>query len=230
MQQAKQAIRAAVSKLTLRRLLIATVLYWGPIAVLAVLADEVPENDTLHLDAQVLQFIHGISSPWLDTLMIQLTDLGGFGVVSLALAGGVAYLVTKRRWRDSILLLAGVGGAMALNLVLKAHFQRARPEFWQHLVTETSFSFPSGHATMSMALAACAVLLLWRTRWRLLALVLGSIYVLVVGLTRMYLGVHFPTDILAGWCASLLWVLIVQAILAGHWFGFGPSQPQRQKS
>ncbi|MFC6663182.1 phosphatase PAP2 family protein [Deinococcus multiflagellatus] len=90
---------------------------------------------------------------------------------------------------------------------MKRIFQRPRPELWPHLVTAPGASFPSGHSTVAAALAAVCVLLLWRTRWRWSALWLGAAYYGLMALSRVVLGVHYPTDVLAAGLTALVWVM-----------------------
>ncbi|RYF27698.1 MAG: phosphatase PAP2 family protein, partial [Chloroflexi bacterium] len=92
-------------------------------------------------------------------------------------------------------------------------FERARPDLWQQLITETSFSFPSGHSAGSSALAVCIIALLWRTKWRVPALIIAPLYIVLIGFSRMYLGVHYLTDVIAGWIVGITWVLVVASIL-----------------
>ena len=145
--------------------------------------------------------------------MVFITQLGGVLVLGLATVLAVGYFWYKRRKYAALMVLASMVGAGILNVLLKALFARERPDLWTQLVTETSFSFPSGHAMGSSAFALALIIILWQTKWRILVLILGSLYVLLIGLSRMYLGVHFPTDVVAGWLVSAGWVAIVAAFI-----------------
>jgi membrane-associated phospholipid phosphatase len=102
-----------------------------------------------------------------------------------------------------------------LNLLAKSAFARVRPDFWVSLLPETTFSFPSGHAMQSMAVVAGLVALTWRGRWRWPVALIGLCVVFLVGLSRIYLGVHYPSDILAGWTAALAWVIGLSVLFKG---------------
>lgn len=180
------------------------------------LADEVLEGDTLWFDQAALLAIRAQSSEMLDRIFLGVTQLGGLLGVFMLSVGFFALLWSRKKYRHMILFTAGLGGAALINVVLKALFERARPDLWQQLITETSFSFPSGHAMASAAFALCVVLILWQTRYRYVALVLAAVYVLVIGFSRLYLGVHYPTDIIGGWLVSTGWVLVAYLALAGH--------------
>jgi undecaprenyl-diphosphatase len=110
-----------------------------------------------------------------------------------------------------------VGGTALLNMLAKHVFARVRPDFWVSLLPETTFSFPSGHAMHSMAVVAALVALTWHSRWRWLVALIGVCFVFLVGLSRIYLGVHFPSDILAGWTASLTWVIGLSFLFRDVW-------------
>lgn len=188
------------------------------------LAEDVVENEALPFDRPVMMWLHDATTSWLTMLMEIVTPLGG--VVVVPVIATVAAIVLWRRGarRNATLLAATVIGSTLLNSALKAIFRRRRPDFWEHLVTENSYSFPSGHAMATMALAAALVVLTWRTRWRWTAVVIGAIYVLVIGVSRMYLGVHYPSDILAGWSVSVMWVAIVVLVLGRVWAWHGRRQ------
>lgn len=189
---------------------------FGTLAILmsifASISDEVTEHETTGFDEAVLITVHRFSSQSLDVLVSILTEFGGLIGVAALTGGIVALFAARRWWRRGAFMIVAVLGAGMLNLLLKATFQRDRPDLWEHIVTELTYSFPSGHAMASMALGAAMIIAFWHTRYRLAAVILGVIYVLLIAFTRLYLGVHYPTDILAGWCASLAWVVFVKTI------------------
>ena len=187
-----------------------------PLVVFGALAEDVVEREPFFFDESALLFMHGHANPVLDQVMLFFSLLGyRFGVLPLDIGIGL-FLLGRRRWGDTLFWILAVGGAGVLNIVAKAFFGRVRPDLWLSLAPETNFSFPSGHAMGSMALVAALVVLTWSTRWRWIVLVVGGLFAFFVGLSRIYLGVHFPSDILAGWAASLSWVLGLSFILYRH--------------
>lgn len=200
-------------------LVAAGLLFLVPLIIFVSLAEDVAEREVFPFDRPVMMWLHGLSAPWITTVMEVVTELGGLVVVPVVAAVLAATLWWRGSRRNAMLLAAAVIGATLLNTVLKAVFRRARPDFWQHLVTESSYSFPSGHSMATMALAAALVVMAWHTRWRWAAVVFGLVYVAAVGVSRMYLGVHYPSDVLAGWCVSAVWVAVVVVVLGqvGAW-------------
>jgi undecaprenyl-diphosphatase len=171
------------------------------------LSDEVREMKTLPFDTAVLNFVHGQSNYFLDIFMPVATDIGGVvGVVAITLIM-TALFVYKNERRRALMLSITVAGAAGINLILKSVFERARPDLWETLVREPGFSFPSGHAMASAALGAAIVVALWDSRWRWWAFTTATFYIVFVGFSRLYLGVHYPTDIMAGWLVSGAWVM-----------------------
>jgi undecaprenyl-diphosphatase len=187
-----------------------------PLWIFGALAEDVLDQESFFFDVPILLFMHMHATPVLDLLMIFFSLIGyRFGVVPIDLLVVLIFL-WRRRWGDALFWSLAIGGAAILNLAAKQSFDRIRPQLWLSIAPETTFSFPSGHAMGSMALAAALVVLLWPTRWRWLTLVVGSVFVLLVGLSRVYLGVHYPSDIVAGWMASLAWVTGVSLVLYGR--------------
>ncbi len=195
------------------RLLVAFLGFLIPVLGFVKLAVEVRERERPWLDAVVLSWLYGISSPFLTHFFIFITTIGDALLVAPTTVITGLYLLYVKRRRQATLLLFGVGGATLINLILKSIFQRPRPGIWQHLVEETGYSFPSGHAMASSALAFALILLFWQTRWRWWVLITVIVYVLLVGVSRLYLGVHYPSDIVGGWCISIAWVWIVKLII-----------------
>lgn len=176
-----------------------------PLALLGKIADGVRERETFHFDTPTLWWLHTHSSPLLDRFFVSVTTWGGTtGVVPLTLLICGALWIGGRRGGTWFLGIA-VFGAGALDLLAKHLFGRARPTLWLSIAPEYDYGFPSGHAVLSMAFALALLLLAWRTRARWPVLIIGSLSVLLVGLSRLYLGVHYPSDVLAGWLASIVW-------------------------
>lgn len=177
--------------------------------LLTVLITLVATNTTDSFDVAVLSWINAHASSALDAFFVIITQLGGVIVVTAVTLALVGYFIYKRDYLKSLLVAIGVGGATAIAFGLKALFERPRPDLWEWIVVETNFSFPSGHATASSALALCLVIILWQTKWRYLVVVVASIYVILVGFSRLYLGVHYPTDIIGGWLLSVALVILL---------------------
>lgn len=219
MPQMARQVGRVFSESKWHRLALAFMLVIAPIFLFVELADEVRDNDTIRFDESVLQMVNGISSPFLDLFMVGLTQLGGIAGAMTLTAGGATLLWVRRKRQKAVILVAGVSGAAVLNILLKAAFQRDRPELWERIVTEHSFSFPSGHAMGSSALAFSLIVIFWQTRWRWLVVSLAVLYMASIGFTRLYLGVHYPTDVLAGWIVSAAWIVaLVSAIYYRRWF------------
>lgn len=188
----------------------------APLWLFGALAEDVIEGESFAFDVPTLLWLRGMSSPALDQVMLLFSLLGyAYGVVPLAVLV-LALLIGTRRWGDALFWSLAVGGAGLLNLLAKSAFGRIRPDLWLSLAPETTYSFPSGHAMGSMALVAALAVLAWPTRWRWPTLLIGGLFVLLVGVSRMYLGVHYPSDILAGWVAALAWVVGVSVVLYGR--------------
>ena len=219
-------LRQAVSRFLKRRARRLALAFAGvalPLALFAELAEEVHEAEAFAFDEPLLHFARDASSPGWDAAMQLASDLGfAWGVIPACVILFAA-LVLMGHVRRGIFFGLAVGGSALLNLGAKAVFARERPDLWLSIAPETTFSFPSGHAMGSASLAAAVVLLLWRTAWRWPALLAGAAFVVWVGASRVYLGVHFPSDILAGWAAAVGWVCAVYLIVRPHHGGTSPA-------
>jgi membrane-associated phospholipid phosphatase len=198
------------------RILGAFLLIMLPLAGFAGLVDELREDGGFFFDQPILLALHQLATPRVDAFFVSMSKLGYQGGVLPANVLIVLWLLYRRRYRDCLFFTLAVVGSLLVNLGVKSHFARARPELWTSISPEMSFSFPSGHAMGSATLATAVVLLLWSTRWRWWALSAGLLFVLLVGMSRVYLGVHFPSDILAGWSAAIAWVLAMHWLVASR--------------
>jgi membrane-associated phospholipid phosphatase len=129
--------------------------------------------------------------------------LGGF---SISVAIGVK-LLYRHQWRSLWYLCISLLGNGAINRGAKLLFHRERPHIWEVIDPELDYAFPSGHAMSSMAFAVVLLVLVWDKPWRWLVGILAGLFVLAIAWTRLYLGVHYPSDILGGWLLALGWMM-----------------------
>jgi undecaprenyl-diphosphatase len=181
------------------------------------LADVVVEGDSSAFDRAALLWIHSTFPGWLDGPMRIVTALGYYWFVLLLLSV-VVLLFYRKGWKlSAILLLVSTAGSAVLTTILKSVFQRARPELFDSGYQASFYSFPSGHATVAVGLYGMLTLVLafrlrGAARWAVV--VSGTLVVLLIGFSRLYLGVHYPTDVVAGYLAALLWLVCVGAVYA----------------
>ncbi|WP_245979152.1 phosphatase PAP2 family protein [Solilutibacter pythonis] len=177
------------------------------------LAEDVREGEVFFFDRPLLEWARTWSSPVRDAFFVLVSKLGyEWGVVPLDVLL-VLVLAFGRRMREGLFAGVALAGSGLLNMAAKNYFGRARPSLWESVAPETTLSFPSGHAMGSMTLAAVLLMLAWRTRWRWPMLAAVTVFVPLVGASRVYLGVHYPSDILAGWSAALAWTAGVYAVI-----------------
>jgi membrane-associated phospholipid phosphatase len=192
-----------VHQLLLLVLLLGFVLPW---VVFVNVAEDIWESGGFIGDKQILEFLHRYATPGLDRLALGFTAAGGplpMSIATVLITGGLAVWGTRlQAW----FLGLSVGGAMGLNLLVKLLFARPRPTLWTSPEPAFYYSFPSGHAMGAAAVATALGFLLWQHRGQWLAWTLGLLFALGVGWSRMYLGVHYPSDVLAGWTGSVGWV------------------------
>lgn len=182
---------------------------WG----FAELADEIHEQEAIRFDEPVLRLAHQLAGAGFDRVFVAVSKLGYlYGVVPFDIAL-VLVLTGLRRFREATFAAVALGGAALLNLATKQLFARDRPTLWESISPETTFSFPSGHAMGSATLACVLIALAWGTRWRLPVLAVAGTFAFAVGASRVYLGVHYPSDILAGWAAATAWALAAYLVV-----------------
>lgn len=188
-----------------------------PLQIFGELAEDVWENKGgFPWDVPTLLAIHSVASPQLNAFAMTFTKFGVFwGVFPVAIVVSFA-LLFKRYWHHLTYLLITLLGSILINRVAKVLLHRVRPHLWQSPAPELDYGFPSGHAMSSMTLVVALVILTWGSRWCWLVLLVGGGFVLAIGWTRLYLGVHYPSDILAGWAASVAWAIGVKLLINFH--------------
>lgn len=190
----------------------AAALIWG----FGLLADEVLEGDTADLDRAVLMALRTAGNPddpigpaWLEEFGRDITALGSFAFLGLMFLSTIGYLVLLRKGGLAILTAVSVLGGAILSTVLKIAFDRPRPDVVAHAAEVFTASFPSGHAMLSAVTFLTLGALLTRVhadrRVKVYVMAMAVFLTVIVGLSRLYLGVHYPTDVLAGWCLGAAW-------------------------
>ncbi len=179
------------------------------------LFEEVLDKEAFGFDTTVLVKVHQWANPVLDRVMVSLTRLGDpeFVVVVIALSFGL--LLWRRQRTEATVLTIACLGALVLNQGLKLFFAKPRPQLWTPLIPETSFSFPSGHALGSLVLYGFLAYLLAiefpkSSHW---IYSFTGVLVTAIGISRLYLGVHWVTDIVAGYAVGFLWLMVCITLL-----------------
>ncbi len=203
-QRVGPRIAPLISTVWIGGLSIAALALWG----FAEIADEVLEQETQAIDRSVLLVLQNLHSPLLNQIMIGITFLGDPLVLAFCIGCFGLFLLIRQKWIEAIALFVTTSGAIGLNILLKNVFARSRPTLWQHLVSVHDYSFPSGHAMVSLVIyGLIGYWLATRFReWRSLVSIVTISLISLIGLSRMYLGVHWPTDIAAGYAAGLVWL------------------------
>lgn len=189
-----------------------------PLQIFELLAVEIWKNQGgFPWDERILLAVHGTATTQLDVFAAILTNLGSFSIAfPIALLLSVPLLL-QRRWRSLIYLMTALLGNAIINNAAKVFLHRMRPHLWESFYPlPHSYAFPSGHAMTSMTIAAALIVLTWSSFWCLPVAIFGSLYVVAIGWTRLYLGVHFPSDILAGWMVSVAWAVGIAFLIKPH--------------
>ena len=175
------------------------------------LGDEVLEGETRSFDLWIRGLVHGLATPWLTDLMWGASVVGAPRVLALFGVGAAVVFFARRWWRAAVLVLITMWGAMVLDAVLKQLYGRVRPApFFDFYPAPASYSFPSGHALFATCFfGGVAVLASHRLEHptaRVGIWVAAIAAILLIGTSRVYLGVHYPTDVLGGMAAGVVWV------------------------
>jgi undecaprenyl-diphosphatase len=169
-----------------------------------------------------------IGGPQIESMVRDITSLGGTAVLTLINALVVIYLLVRGKWEMALFVLAAVLGGQVLSTLMKLGVDRPRPDLVSHLMEESSRSFPSGHAMMSavtyLTLGSLLARISPERRVKIFFLAAAVSLTLMVGVSRVYLGVHWPSDVLAGWCAGAAWAMICW-LVARWWLKNRPVPP-----
>ena len=190
------------------------------LGLVAVLVDEITEGNSFRFDDALLIALRRpgdldrpIGPAWLLQSAIDLSALGGFTLQWLLGGASGLFLIYIKRRAEAAWLAGSVVGASVLNAGLKSMLHRPRPELVPHLANVSNASFPSGHAMISAAIYLTIGAMLAETQprrsARIFLMAFAGLLVLLIGVSRIYLGVHWPSDVLAGWCLGSVWALVV---------------------
>ncbi len=188
----------------------------GALVFFGWLADEVLEDDTRRFDEVTRAAVHQLASPVLTTIMRGFSFVGSTLALTIASIAVVVRLVMRKLSLEAKLFALTMLGGALLNITLKLAFKRTRPVPFFNLSTPETYSFPSGHSLMSAcffgAFAALVTARIKRKRVRTAIWIGCTAMFLMIGLSRIYLGVHYTTDVIAGFTAALIWILIIRFV------------------
>lgn len=199
----------------------------GLIIIFAKITEELLEGDLRDFDRAILLALRQPDDPakpigplWLQVAARDVTSLGSPAILTLLTAATLGFLALQRQWRAALFVLASISGGSAIIFALKDIVQRPRPDFAAAAVQTQTYSFPSGHAFLSAVTFLTLGVLLVRVQRqagiKIYVLTVAIALTILTGLSRVYLGVHWPTDVLAGWCAGAAWAILCWLI--AEWF------------
>lgn len=183
------------------------------LVVLGSLADGVRDQEVFALDAWATPFLHSIASPVTDAFFNTLTAMGSSLVVLPIFLVAVLLLILRRRYGAGLFLSVALGGSLLIDYLMKLVFQRPRPKL-DYAAVLPDYSFPSGHSMNGVVFYVSLALILWSVFGRRVgipALVVSVLLALGIGLSRIFLGYHYLTDVVGGWLAGVVWLLVVGA-------------------
>ena len=183
------------------------------LVTLGLLAEAIRGSELNALDALASPFLHDLASPALDRIMLAATFVGSNMVIPPLFVVAVSWLMMRRKPREALFLVLASGGSLLLNETMKLFFQRPRPQLaWATVPPD--YSFPSGHTMNSLVFYVALAVVLWSVLGRrvgLASLAAAILLTLLIGVSRIYLGYHYLTDVAGGLLAGFAWLLIVAA-------------------
>ena len=191
----------------------------GLIVLFAAITDELLEGDLHGFDRAILLAFRYPDDPakplgplWLQVAARDVTSLGSPAVLTLITVAALGFLALERQWRAALFVLGSICGGTAVSFALKDLVQRPRPDFVAAVAQTQTYSFPSGHAFLSavtfLTLGALLARVQRRAEVKAYLLAVAIAITVLVGISRVYIGVHWPTDVLAGWCAGAAWAIL----------------------
>jgi membrane-associated phospholipid phosphatase len=179
------------------------------------LFQEVWEKEAFGFDTTILLWLHQWANSGLDTVMLKITTLADPEFVVVVVAFSLGWLWWRQRRLEAKVFAIACLGALILNQGLKLCFTKLRPQLWTHLISETTFSFPSGHALGSLVLYGFLAYILATQFPRSAHWIYSAATGLItaIGASRLYLGVHWPTDVVAGYAVGFLWLMVCITML-----------------
>jgi undecaprenyl-diphosphatase len=204
-------------------ILVSIALAAASLVLFAQLTDEVIEGETHAFDEAVLLALRHAGDPsdpigpgWFEDAMRDFTALGSLGVLAFLTAAVTGFLILQGKRHAALLVVVAIGGGILVSTLTKLGFDRPRPDLVPHGATVYTASFPSGHSMMSavtyLTLGALLARVQAQRRLKLYLLGLAVAITVLVGFSRVYIGVHWPTDVLAGWALGAAWALMCWAV------------------
>ena len=212
------------------RILVPVILLAAAASAFIAILDEVAEGDTHAVDQAIILGLRvpgdpadPLGPPWLEEAVRDVTALGSAPALAIAVLAVAGFLALAKAWRLALFTLAASASGLVVSTLLKYAIDRPRPDLVPHGNLIYTSSFPSGHSMMSavvyLTLAALVARLMEKKRLKGYALGVAMALTALVGASRIYLGVHWPSDVLAGWSAGAAWAL--GCWLIARWIGLG---------
>lgn len=202
-----------------RRVLVSVLLIAGGLWLFLALADEIREGEQFRIDRAILLLFRSpdnladpIGPVWLESAVRDVTALGGTVVITMMTLFTAGFLLLSGKRGAALFVLVSIAGAALMSFAIKAGIERPRPELFPHGTPVYTASFPSGHATGAAAtyltLGALLARFQQRRRLKVYLMSVAAILTVLIGLSRLYLGVHWPSDVVAGWTLGASWALL----------------------